>query len=154
MIAHQRKNDGDRSPIGSIQFENQSRNVWNVEGKIDLIEKSIIHIACKHTKANNTYKRKELIGYKVEFLPNEDGIRYSVNIEREDPSNNFFGKMRVIDRIKQLLKENEEGLTYKQISEELGITTGMANKELSEGKKAKIFETNEGKWMLKKNTFI
>lgn len=29
LIAHQRKNDGDKTPIGSIQFENQARNVWN-----------------------------------------------------------------------------------------------------------------------------
>ena len=151
MIAHQRKNDGDKSPIGSIQFENQSRNVWNVEGKLDLVEKSVIHVACKHTKANNTYKRKDLIGYRVEFLATEDANKYAVSIEKEDPSNNFFGKMRVIDRIKTLLEE-EEGLTYKQIAEDIGVSTSMASKELSEGKKAGIFETNMGLWKLKITT--
>jgi archaellum biogenesis ATPase FlaH len=153
MIAHQRKNDGDKSPIGSIQFENQSRNVWRIEGKVDLINDSMIHIACAHTKANNTYKRKKLIGYKIEFIPDEDGIKYSVNIESEDPSSNFFGKMRVIDRIKELLKE-EPGLTYKQIATNLAITTGVANAELSSGKKAGIFETNMGEWSLKENTLL
>ncbi|TSC64532.1 MAG: hypothetical protein G01um101493_99 [Microgenomates group bacterium Gr01-1014_93] len=33
LIAHQRKNNGDETPIGSIQYENQSRNVWNAKGK-------------------------------------------------------------------------------------------------------------------------
>lgn len=153
LIAHQRKNDGDKSPIGSIQFENQSRNVWNIEGKPDLAEIGTIHIACKHTKANNTYKRKELIGFKIMFMPTEENHKYSVIIENEDPKSNFFGKMRVIDRIKELLKE-EPGLKYKDIGERLGITTSMASKELGEGKKAKIFVNNGGLWSLSKNIIV
>ena len=143
LIAHQRKNDGDRSPIGSIQYENQSRNVWNIKGVPDDNDSRIIHIACTHTKANNTWLRRNPLGLVVEYA--DDYIR----ISEENAYQYFHEKYTVLQNIEKLLKDEGE-LGYIEIATSLGITPATANKNLTTGKKRKLFENKDGKWSIKK----
>jgi len=139
LIAHQRKNDGDKTPIGSIQYENQSRNVWNVKGTPDEEDNRVIHIACTHTKANNTYIRKDPWGYRIEYTPE------SIKIIGESAIGYFGDKFSITERIKTLLKDEGE-FDYKGVAEALGISPSSANKHLSLGKKRGIFSTKNGVW--------
>lgn len=143
LIAHQRKNDGDRTPIGSIQYENQSRNVWNIKGVPDDNDNRIIHIACTHTKTNNTWLRRNPLGLVVEYA--DDYIR----ISEENAYEYFQEKYSVIQNIEKLLKDEGE-LGYKEIATSIGITPASANKNLTTGKKRKLFENKDGKWSVKK----
>ena len=131
LIAHQRKNNGDGNPIGSIQYENQARNVWNFKSEPDNGEEAMIHVACKHTKANNTYLRKNPIGFRVTFGE-------TIEIAREDVGNYFSDKLPISTQIERLLYD-EGQMTYKQIAKMLTISDGAANKHLSEGKKRGMF---------------
>ena len=140
LIAHQRKTDGERTPIGSVQFENQARNVWNVSSVIDDNEQNILHVACKHTKANNTYIRKDPIGYKITF-----GERIAV--EMENAIANFSQKFTVKEQIKSVLS-GQNGLSYWEIAEMTGLTEGTIKKNLSEGKNRGIFENKDERWVL------
>lgn len=140
LIAHQRKNNGENNPIGSIQYENQARNVWNFKSEPDMSEESTLHVVCKHTKANNTFLRKNPIGFRIEFGD-------IINISREDAGDYFEDKLPVGRRIERLLS-SEGGLGYKEIANKLGISDGTANKNLSIGKYKGIFNSNEGKWSL------
>jgi hypothetical protein len=142
LVAHQRKNDGDRTPIGSIQYENQSRNVWNVKGSPDEMSNSVIHVAMTHTKANNTYLRRQPFGFRIEYSEN------SINITIESAQSYFSDKYTVIQRIEQLLKDEGE-FDYKGISESLGITPASANRHLTMGKKRGMFENKNGRWLIK-----
>jgi hypothetical protein len=142
IIAHQRKNEGDKTPIGSIQYENQSRNVWNVKGAQDDKDNTTIHIAMTHTKANNTWKRKEPYGYRIEYRPE------SIQIIRESAQTYFEEKYSNIQRIEKLLR-NEGEFDYKGVAESLGISANLANKELNRGKNKGLFENTNGRWHLK-----
>ena len=139
LIAHQRKNDGDKNPIGSIQYENQARNVWNISSAQDSVKDSTLHIACKHTKTNNTFLRKEPIGFRVYFGLN------SIEITKEDASTYFEEKLSLTSRIEKLLFE-ENGLTYKEIASRLGKSVKHVSNALSLGKKSGFFINNSGLW--------
>jgi hypothetical protein len=142
LIAHQRKNDGDRSPIGSIQYENQARNVWNFTSTPDDFENHIIHIACKHTKANNTYLRKDPIGFKVSF--NLD----SIGIENESAIENFKEKFTFKQQITKILTDNPKGLDYKEIADILGLTSKRTSSHLAEGRARGLFDNAGGLWVV------
>ena len=143
LIAHQRKNDGDRTPIGSIQYENQSRNVWQFASTPDNLENGVLHIACKHTKANNTYLRKNPIGFKIAFQNDK------IEITNEDAKDNFGEKFSIKSRIEHLL-EDEGNMLAKDIANVLGITLGTTQKNLSEGSKkgGKFTKVGGGLWGL------
>ena len=141
LIAHQRKNDGDKTPIGSIQYENQSRNVWNFKKETDELDYKILHIACTHTKANNTYLRNKPQCFKINY---EDD---SIGVSEESPSVAFESKLNVSDRIKNLLFETPN-LEYGEIMEYLDISKDSATAALTRGKKRGIFQNDEGKWSL------
>ncbi len=140
LIAHQRKNEGDKNPIGSVQYENQARNVWNIASERDGVEDSTLHLACKHTKANNTYLRKNPIGFKITF-----GSK--ITIEREDAIENFEDKFTVITRIEKLLTEDKSMLA-KDIATVLNVSIGSIKKNLTIGKnRGKFININES-WSL------
>jgi hypothetical protein len=141
LIAHQRKNEGDKNPIGSIQYENQSRNVWNVKGTQDEKENTIIHIAITHTKANNTYKRKEPYGFRIEYTDT------AIRITQESALPYFEEKYTILQKIQKLLRDEGEFNT-KGVAESLGITTNVANKNLSNGKNKGLFSNNNGLWSI------
>jgi hypothetical protein len=141
IIAHQRKNDGDRTPIGSIQYENQSRNVWNVKGNPDESNNSIIHIAMSHTKANNTYLRREPVGYCIEYTPT------AIRITQESAQNYFEDKYTVLQRIEKFLKDNTEA-GLDEIVESLNISKASIAKNLTTGKSRGVLKNEEGKWKL------
>lgn len=145
LIAHQRKNNGEGTPIGSIQFENQSRNVWNLKGSPDDKNNKIIHLACTHTKANNTWLRREPMGWKIEFTDKD------IDIARESAHAYFDDKYTTIQRVDKLLRDEGE-FDYKGVADSLGITASMANKTLSEGKKKGMFDNKNGKWFATNNT--
>lgn len=138
LIAHQRKNDGERTPIGSIQFENQARNVWNFKKETDDFDYKILHLACSHTKANNTYLRKDPICYRIEYGE-------EIKVETEDPQVAFESKISLVNRIKILLKDNPN-LTYSEIAEELNEKEPVTKIALSRGKKRGFFVNEGGKW--------
>lgn len=140
LIAHQRKNEGERTPIGSIQFENQARNVWNIGSKPDDWETNILHVSLKHTKANNTYIRKDPLGYKITFGG-------TIEVEKEDAIENFEEKHTVMSRIESLLKL-EPGLEYEEIAERLELTKSTIGKNLSFGKNKGKFINDDGLWRL------
>ena len=141
LIAHQRKNDGDRTPIGSIQYENQSRNVWNVKGTPDDADNTKIHIACSHTKANNTWLRRNPLGFLVEYGE-------QIRITKESAMDYFEEKYSIKQRIEKLLKYEGE-FDYKGVADSLGISTKAASRHLAEGKSKGLFEnTNDGKWRI------
>lgn len=144
LIAHQRKNDGDKNPIGSIQYENQSRNVFNVKGSPDDKDDHIIHIAMTHTKANNTFLRKDPIGLMVNFTDNE------IMITKESAQGYFQDKFSVLQRIENLLKDEGE-LDYKAIADSLGVSSGTTKKNLTHGKDRGLLENKDGKWFIKKS---
>ena len=141
IIAHQRKNDGDKTPIGSIQYENQSRNVWNMKGSGDDKDNTIIHLALTHTKANNTWLRKEPLGYRIEYKPD------IIQIIRESAQTYFEEKYTILKRIEKLLRDEGEFNT-KGVAESLGITPNVANKNLSNAKNKGLFSNNNGMWSL------
>jgi len=143
LIAHQRKNDGDRTPIGSIQYENQSRNVWNIKGTQDEIDNTKIHIACSHTKANNTYLRRNPLGFLVEYGE-------QVRITSESAMDYFEEKYSIKQRIENLLRDEGE-FDLKGIVDTLGIGKSSVAKNLSEGKKKGIFDNKDNMWFIKKN---
>ena len=140
LIAHQRKNEGDRNPIGSIQYENQSRNVWNFSSTPDNWDNSILHVACKHTKANHTYIRKEPIGFHLQFGQNE------INISEESAMDNFENKYPIKTRIEQVLRDR--AMKSKEIATELGISHTSCSKNLTEGKNKGMFVCSNGIWSL------
>lgn len=144
LIAHQRKNDGERTPIGSVQFENQARNVWNISSVSDDGENNILHVACKHTKANNTFIRKNPIGYKVTF---GDGTTI---VEPENAIANFEAKFTVKEQLRNVLSSHPAGLTYWELAELLGLSEGTVKKNLSDGKNKGLFTNREDKWVLGK----
>lgn len=141
LIAHQRKNDGDKTPIGSIQYENQARNVWNVKSVPDQGSESTLHIACSHTKANNTYLRRTPVGFRVVF------DLEAITITKEDAMSNFEEKFTVLERIRNLLFETPK-LEYQEIMEFLDISKESVTKNLSMGKKKNLFQNDSGKWSL------
>ena len=144
LIAHQRKNDGDKTPMGSIQYENQSRNVWNLKSEVDGGSNSIVHIAMTHTKANNTYIRRKPIGYKCEYFDDK------VVIEPEDAIKHFEGKFTIKDRIINLLKNG--GMDYKAIAGELGVSPASIAKNLTKLSKGNGPVVNVGSlWVLRTN---
>ncbi len=111
LIAHQRKTEGEENPIGSIQYFNQARNIWNITGRIDEADERILHIGCVHKKINSGYKRKNPIGVKAFF---GEGF---IDVHLEDAISNFEEKFTLSDRIINALKNG--GLTQKQIADEL-----------------------------------
>lgn len=139
LIAHQRKNDGDKTPIGSIQFENQARNVWNFKSCADEFDNSILHVVCTHTKTNNTYKRNP-IGFKIVFGD-------IIGITNENAMDNFEDKGSVIDRIKKIL-ENDSPLTAKDISSSLGVKEATVRTTLNRGQNNGTFKNTEKGWIL------
>lgn len=144
LIAHQRKTDGDKNPIGSIQFENQSRNVWNFKSIPDDFYPSVLHVACKHTKANNTFLRKDPIGYKITF--NDIGI----DIASENAQENFDEKFSVMKRIQHVLKTNSQ-VSSEDIADELDIKLGTIKTTLTRGKTSGFFTNKNGLWSLRDN---
>lgn len=141
LIAHQRKNDGEKTPIGSIQFENQARNVWNFKKETDDADFRILHLACSHTKANNTWLRKEPICFKIDYQ--EDGI----TIGEESPEVAFEEKQSIFKRIATILKD--DSLNYREVAERLDISEKLASKNLSKGKiKGHFINTSDGRWSL------
>ena len=142
LIAHQRKNDGEKTPIGSIQFENQARNVWNFTSTQDDFENHILHIACKHTKANNTWLRKDPIGFQIAFNEND------IIITNEDASVNFKKKYTINQQTQMALKENPKGLSYKELADILGITSKNVSFRLNEGKSKGLYKNEGGLWTL------
>ena len=145
IIAHQRKNDGDKTPIGSIQYENQSRNVWNIKGNPDDKDVRVIHTACTHTKANNTYLRREPYGFKIVYSDE------AINITRESAQAYFDDKYTIQQKIERLLK-NEGSFDVKGIADSLGLKVGIVSKTLSVGKERGIWSNNDGLWSL--NTLL
>ena len=143
LIAHQRKTDGDKTPIGSIQYENQSRNVWNIKSTPDDVDFRIIHVACTHTKANNTYLRRNPLGFRIEYTD------IDIRIEEESAVAYFQSTFTVKERISQLLKV-EGPLDSKSIAEKLGISLPSIKKNLTEGKMGgRNMWVNEGNlWFL------
>ena len=136
LIAHQRKNEGEDTPIGSIQYFNQARNIWHVEGKPDDFDDKVLHIGCKHRKNNNGLKIKNPIGFKAYF-----GQGF-IEIKSEDAIVNFDDKFTVNDRIIQALKSG--GMTYKQIADKTGLDPKPVSKKLNELKtKGKVMNLNE-----------
>jgi hypothetical protein len=140
VIAHQRKNDGEKTPIGSIQYENQARNVWNVRSEQDISDDRILHIACKHTKANNTFKHKNPIGFRVFF---NDG---TIDINTESAIEYFEETYTVNDQILNSLKSG--GKTYKELATLLGKSEQHISRELSRLKSKGKVENIEGKWVI------
>lgn len=135
VIAHQRKNDGEKTPIGSIQFENQARNVWNFKSEVDNYDNSVLHVACTHTKANNTFIRKTPICFKVAYGE-------KIDITNEDAIENFSDKLSHNERIADFLRNNA-GSTSKDISDGLDISYSTIRKELTKGKGKGQFKNNE-----------
>lgn len=132
LIAHQRKNDGDKTPIGSIQYENQSRNVWNIKGKPDEAQNNIIHLACSHTKANNTFLRREPLGYVVNFSDKQ------ITIQSENAEVNFEEKYTKLQLAQKLL-EKTGPMTYKDVAFHIGVKSdNQANNVLRDGVKKGI----------------
>jgi hypothetical protein len=143
LIAHQRKNNGDQTPIGSIQYENQSRNVWNVSGNPDDSDNHVIHVALKHTKANNTFLRREPLGYCINYTDKE------IMIHMESAIINFEEKYTILQRITKLLK-NEGEFDNRGVADSLSIGLASAKNNLSAGKRKGLFEnTPDGKWRIK-----
>jgi len=141
LIAHQRKNDGDATPIGSIQYFNQARNIWHIEGRVDDKDNRIMHIGCIHSKCNNGYLRKNPIGFKVFF-----GEGYT-DMHLEDATKYFDDKFTLSDRIKRSLRESPKG--YKELAEELSITPKYASKELSRLRKRGEVDKDGENWVIK-----
>ncbi len=136
LLAHQRKSEGEDNPIGSIQYFNQARNMWHIEGLPDDTEEKILHIACSHKKHNSGLKWKKPVGIKAYF-----GEGYT-DMHLEDAMGNFQEKFTINDRIMESLKNN--GKTYIQLANELGLEKKHVSKQLNQlKKKGKIININD-----------
>ena len=144
LIAHQRKNDGDRTPIGSIQYENQSRNVWNIKGTPDREDNHIIHLTCTHTKANNTFLRLTPLGFSVKFEEKDIKVESekAIIITKDSEKNTVF------DRIESLLMVSIEPLSLQEIASYVGTTEQSARNKLLKGLADGLFIREDQKWSM------
>jgi hypothetical protein len=140
LIAHQRKNEGEDSPIGSIQYFNQARNIWHIEGIPDETDDRIIHIGCSHKKCNNGRKHKKPIGFKAFF---GEGL---IDFHQEDAIANFEVKFVLSDRLMALLKNG--GQTTKQMAEIVGKKEAIINTTLHRLKSKQKVNNFNGIWSL------
>ena len=105
LIAHERKNDGEGNPIGSVQYFNQARNIWHVKNDREGVDNEL-DISCKHTKCNGSFLRKDPIGFKIKFEEGLISVKTGQSVIREDYnlSSQIFGELK------------NGGLTVKQIA--------------------------------------
>ncbi len=142
LIAHERKNDGEGNPIGSIQYFNQARNIWHIKNDKEGVDGEL-DISCKHTKCNGSYLRKDPIGFKVLFNEGNIEVKPGFSVIKEDYS--------LSSQIEQTLKHG--ALSPKQIKDEIGIKVevGTIKTALSRMKsKGKVNNFN-GVWSLNFN---
>ena len=143
LIAHQRKNDGDRTPIGSIQYENQSRNVWNIKGSPDMADNHIIHLACTHTKANNTFLRRDPIGFCVNFGDKQITVQSEeAVVKSKNDGESLF------EKIETLLMISSGPLTIDQIAASLERSEQTVRNKLNRGRKDGTFKKDGQLWSI------
>ncbi len=135
LIAHQRKNEGEENPIGSIQYFNQARNIWRVEGEPDDEDEHKIHLGCIHRKNNSGPKKKQPIGFEITF---GEGF---IDIVLENAIHNFAQKFSTRDKILNFLQPG--GATVPQImkgiNEKKEGTVRTTLTRLKKGKKVNNF---------------
>ncbi len=143
LIAHERKNNGEDTPIGSVQYHNQSRVVWRLKTERDDSSDSILHIACQHTKANGSYLRKIPECFKVTF-----GQGYT-RIENEPARNYFDSDVPIKERILVELSAGGGVKSAQDIADNLGVSLSIVKPWLSRLKGRKLISNNAGgNWYL------
>jgi hypothetical protein len=83
LLAHERKNDGEGNPIGSIQYFNQARNIWHIKNDKEGLDNEL-DISCKHTKCNGSFLRKDPIGFKIFFKEGLISVNAGQSVLKED----------------------------------------------------------------------
>jgi len=143
IITHISKAD-EGKPFGSIFFWNYARNVWMLAKSQDTgVHSSVIGLF--HRKSNRNMLTQP-VGLEVEFSDSE--IKYIEADLQEEPD--LSVKTTVADQIEGLLKRSNEGMTVRDIAEELEKTEGQIRKELARKSKGRDvrFENKHGKWEL------
>lgn len=135
LLAHERKNDGEGNPIGSIQYFNQARNIWHIKNEREGLDNEL-DISCKHTKCNGSYLRKDPIGFKIKFLNGLITVSPGQSVIKDD----YSVSSQILDELKQ------GGLTSKQIADNLGKTVGTIKTTLDRLKKKKKVNNFNGIW--------
>jgi hypothetical protein len=143
IITHISKAD-EGKPFGSIFFWNYARNVWMLAKSQDTgVHSSVIGLF--HRKSNRNMLTQP-VGLEVEFSDSE--IKYIEADLQEEPD--LSVKTTIADQIEGLLKRSNEGMTVRDIAEELEKTEGQIRKELARKSKGRDvrFENKHGKWEL------
>ena len=143
IITHISKAD-EGKPFGSIFFWNYARNVWMLAKSQDTgVHSSVIGLF--HRKSNRNMLTQP-VGLEVEFSDSE--IKYIEADFQEEPD--LSVKTTIADQIEGLLKRSNEGMTVRDIAEELEKTEGQIRKELARKSKGRDvrFENKHGKWEL------
>ena len=141
IITHISKAD-EGKPFGSIFFWNYARNVWMLAKSQDTgVDSSVIGLF--HRKSNRNMLTSP-VGLEVKFTDKE--IKYTEADLQDEPD--LSGKTTVADQIEGLLKRNSNGMTVKEIADELEKTEGQIRKELQRKSKGRDirFENKHGKW--------
>lgn len=137
LIAHERKNDGEGNPIGSIQYFNQARNIWHIKNDRDGSDNEL-DISCKHTKCNGSYLRKDPIGFKIKFGEGQIIVNMGQSVIKADYSPSSL----ILDELKG------GGLTPKQIAENIDKPIGTVRTALSRLKNMQKVNNFSGVWSL------
>jgi len=143
IITHISKAD-EGKPFGSIFFWNYARNVWMLAKSQEAGVKDSV-IGLFHRKSNRNMLSAP-VGLNVEF--NDDSIKYEEADLQDEPDLSI--RTTVADQIEGLLKRSNDGMTVRDIAEELEKTEGQIRKELARKSKGRDirFEQEHGKWQL------
>lgn len=140
ILAHTAKNNENskRSIFGSVYFEAQARNVWELKKRQDK-GSSALDLLMKNTKSPPFRKPYQDIGFHVTF--EEDATM----IERSDPKNiaEFLETMGTQERVMEHIKEHGPS-TPKEIASSLGISQGNARVVLLNLKNKGWLVNNDG----------
>jgi hypothetical protein len=145
ILAHTARNTevNNKHVYGSMFFEAQARNIWEVVKSAD--EDNSIVVGMYHKKPPPFGKLHKPLGYKFTF-DNESNETY---FEWHDPKSvdDLLERMGANDRILGLLKTGPK--TPKEIQTELSINQSTARSSIKRLKdKALIVALNEGKYGL------
>ncbi len=136
-VAKAEKNGDERSPLGSVYFENLSRLTWEV--KYELLENKVMDFALIPRKSN--FGKLPSVGLRAVF---DFGGIYFTQVDAEAITNGT-----IKDLILGILVKNSEGMTARDLANVLGIKKDKIYVHLSKLKKqGKVDNTGDGRWVI------
>ena len=121
------KDNGERTPFGSIFWRNAARSAW--EMKATRPQKNTLEVGLFHRKANES-EISDPLGFRIVFDRSEE--RTTVNrIEVRDTE--LAGELPLIERIRDFLQDGAH--TCEEIAEGVGATSNYVKTVLNRNKR-------------------